>query len=83
MNSKRCCVDNAALWFCLLRSLPGGRSDRRRPHRGAALLTSYGRRDPAAQEKLMAMFAKEQIYFEFLLHYEPEEPFSRLKYGIK
>ena len=34
-------------------------------------LASYGRNDPASLEKLRAIFAKEQIPVEFLLHCEP------------
>lgn len=54
---------------------------RHNPETARALfqLASYGRRDPAAQEKLRTMFAKEQIPPEFLLHYEPDEPFACLK----
>ena len=63
-------------------------SDRRSHDRGApqpgtarALfdLASYGRRDPAAQETLRTMFAKEQILPEFLLDYESQEPFACLE----
>jgi hypothetical protein len=39
-------------------------------------LASYGRNDPASLEQLRAMFAKEQIPAEFLLHYEPTVPFT-------
>ncbi len=39
-------------------------------------LASYGRNDPASLEQLRAIFAKEQIPVEFLLHYEPTEPFT-------
>lgn len=39
-------------------------------------LASYGRNDPASLEQLRAIFAKEQIPAEFLLHYEPTEPFT-------
>ena len=39
-------------------------------------LASYGRNDPASLEQLRALFAKEQIPAEFLLHYEPTEPFT-------
>ena len=39
-------------------------------------LASYGRNDPASLEQLRAIFAKEQIPAEFLLHYEPAEPFT-------
>lgn len=41
-------------------------------------LASYGRNDPASLEQLRAIFAKEQIPAEFLLHYEPTEPFTCL-----
>ena len=39
-------------------------------------LASYGRNDPASLEQLRAIFAKEQIPAEFLLHYEPAGPFT-------
>lgn len=39
-------------------------------------LVSYGRNDPASLEQLRAIFAKEQIPAEFLLHYEPARPFT-------
>ena len=53
---------------------------RHNPETARALfqLASYGRHDPASEERLLAIFAKEQIPTEFLLHYEPKEPFTCL-----
>jgi hypothetical protein len=47
-------------------------------------LASYGRSDPASLEQLRAIFAKEQIPAQFLLHYESAEPFTclTLKNGL-
>lgn len=42
-------------------------------------LASFGRRNHESLERLRVTFAKEGIPPEFLSHYEPDEPFARLR----